>query len=114
MNESQRLEAYVAEEDLIEEEKLPERPSMMLVCENCTAEIGKAIPEKLAVPIRPDMFESKDKGRGFPHPFRCAPDAGLRDWKCITCGGPPIYQEHRFRTTEGCFIMVGERDEDWV
>ena len=66
------------------------RGKQVLVCPNCKQELGFFDPDKLKIPLTPDMFDGLEPERGLYGPFPVMPGRSeAMDWTnatCLACG----------------------------
>lgn len=70
-----------------------------LICEICTETVGVIVREKLAYPLRGEMFKSPDPFHGFSDPF--PPEQTWEEMRCGYCRCRPFIAEDRILTDRG-------------
>jgi len=83
---------------------------MLLKCEICFEIIGSFDPEKINLPIRAELFQSKDPARGEPPPpFAHQPGMEWEFLRCPICRKRPFLTEESVMTPKGIFSIREQR-----
>ena len=77
---------------------------VQIICQICKEHIANADTDALALPLKGEMFESKDPVHGFPPPFEDG-----AEWEYMECPwGPhrPFIEPNKVLTDQGLIILV--------
>lgn len=85
---------------------------LFIICEVCNTKIGLVDAEKLATPMRGDMFKSLDPAHGRPAPFH--PEAGFRELFCPYCRRRAMYEPDQITTQHGKLKVYSYKQKEKI
>ena len=77
-------------------------------CEICFEAIGVFDPDTMRFPMLGNMFESINKKREIPPPFRGSMSVDWLNMRCPMCNKRPFLHEHKILTPDGYYDIYAK------